>query len=294
LKDRLVELEDGNGTGRVRLADFYRTALEGGRWQFTESVPYLRQLGALDDSDPSSMKVIIPNYLYSLSNCIASSQYADSCCINECEDLMSGLEAKLQGPDATPAEIMNAISLLPAPSGSAVAARKIPAAFRRRLDEIAEHDGGRVPLHGRLFAQWLHHLYPRECPYPHMHGTTGPLGLNEFEKVTGKSNIASEDEMEYFIDAAHGVASKQNCEDDLCAGMWDMEEDLVAEHHAHSAARTNNFVDDVLLVALTVVCLPFVLWLAKDGLMLVQQLGGKSSSSERSTLADAETCFFAI
>merc|ERR1719401_3031441 len=29
-----------------------------------------------------------------------------------------------------------------------------------RLEQIAAHHGGLVPLHGRLFAQWMHHAYP--------------------------------------------------------------------------------------------------------------------------------------
>merc|ERR1719384_1041018 len=35
-----------------------------------------------------------------------------------------------------------------------------------RLGEIAEHHDGYVHLHGRLFAQWMHHAYPRECHFP--------------------------------------------------------------------------------------------------------------------------------
>ena len=36
------------------------------------------------------------------------------------------------------------------------------------MEQVASHHGGKVPLHGRLFAQWLHHAFPRECPYPHV------------------------------------------------------------------------------------------------------------------------------
>jgi len=35
-----------------------------------------------------------------------------------------------------------------------------------RLEKIADADG-LVWLHGRLFAQWLHHVFPLECPFPH-------------------------------------------------------------------------------------------------------------------------------
>merc|ERR1719188_813072 len=40
LKKDLVAMED-RGTGRVRLADFYRSAVHEGNWQFSESVAYL-------------------------------------------------------------------------------------------------------------------------------------------------------------------------------------------------------------------------------------------------------------
>merc|ERR1719237_1259013 len=37
-----------------------------------------------------------------------------------------------------------------------------------KLSAIAAQNRGRVPLHGRLFAQWLHFAFPYECPYPHV------------------------------------------------------------------------------------------------------------------------------
>merc|ERR1719408_772632 len=76
-KDWLVAIEDPSvgGAGRVRISDFYGQALNNDKWQFSESVEYLRQLGALDDSDPSNLRVIIPNYISGPSNCVASSAY---------------------------------------------------------------------------------------------------------------------------------------------------------------------------------------------------------------------------
>ena len=59
------------------------------------------------------------------------------------------------------------------------------------LKDIADHHGGTVPLHGRLFAQWLHHAYPRECLYPHLSGTTQPMSANEWKRETGDSSTSS-------------------------------------------------------------------------------------------------------
>merc|ERR550525_1379675 len=85
LKDSLLKLEEP-GTGRVRLSTFYQSALQG-NWQFSETIDYLRQLGALDESDPQRPSVIIPNYINSPSNCVASSRFYSVCCIDECEAL---------------------------------------------------------------------------------------------------------------------------------------------------------------------------------------------------------------
>jgi len=104
LKDTLMNMEFA-GSGRVKLADFYKPALGGG-WQFQESVGYLRQVGALDESDPNSMSVIIANYLYSQANCIASSGYYSVCCIDECEALLGHLEETVAGPETTPSTIV--------------------------------------------------------------------------------------------------------------------------------------------------------------------------------------------
>merc|ERR1719474_1700961 len=61
------------------------------------------------------------------------------CCLNECESLMSEIEGRVQAPTAT----------------------------AEQLRAIAEKRGGQVPLHGRLFAEWLHFAFPHECPFPH-------------------------------------------------------------------------------------------------------------------------------
>merc|ERR1719498_287089 len=86
LQGSLVAMEEA-GTGRVRLSDFYKPAM-GGQWQFQESVAYLRQLGALDETDAQKPRVIIANYINSPSNCIASSSFYSVCCMDECEGLL--------------------------------------------------------------------------------------------------------------------------------------------------------------------------------------------------------------
>merc|ERR1712217_944668 len=93
LKNSLLKLETP-GTGRVPLHDFYGSALQG-NWQFSETIGYLRVLGAVDESVPSRPSVIIPNYINAPSNCVASSKFYSVCCIDECEGLVSHLETRV-------------------------------------------------------------------------------------------------------------------------------------------------------------------------------------------------------
>merc|ERR1719277_336334 len=199
LKGTLMEIEKP-GTGRVPLASFYGSALNNGSWQFMESVPYLRQLGALDDSDPAQMSVIIPNYLNSPSNCVASSKFYKVCCIDECDSLLGHLEAKVGASHASPQKIAALVSTLS--SDTVSAPRTLPAGLIWRLEDIAGQHDGSVPLHGRLFAQWMHHAYPRECDYPHVTGTTNPLEPIEFAATTGEEHTAVEEEMRRVVQEA--------------------------------------------------------------------------------------------
>jgi len=204
LKGSLLALEEP-GTGRVRLDTFYQSALDG-NWQFSESVAYLRQLGALDESDPARPSVVIPNYINSPSNCVASSKFYSVCCIDECEALLGHLETHIAAPDASPERIAELVSDLP--SATVRAPRQLPRPLTEKLFEIAASHGGAVPLHGRLFAQWLHHAYPRECPYPHLSGTTKPVTPEAWAKQTGERCSAREEEMRWHVEEARRTPAR--------------------------------------------------------------------------------------
>jgi hypothetical protein len=199
LKKKLLAIED-DGTGRLSLAKFYGAALNHGHWQFSESPDYLRAIGALDESNPENPRVIMTNYILSPSNCVASSSYYQVCCLDECEDLLDHIEREIKAPAATPARIAELVTAMP--SSTTAANRIIPDQLRLRLENIAAANEGEVPLHGRLFAQWMHHAYPRECPYPHMSGLHTSVRLDDWEKETGLSSSATEADMKDFIHAA--------------------------------------------------------------------------------------------
>mmetsp|Transcript_29806 Transcript_29806/g.52950 ORF Transcript_29806/g.52950 Transcript_29806/m.52950 type:complete len:554 (+) Transcript_29806:102-1763(+) len=226
LKSLLMNIEHAD-SGRVLLKDFYGSAL-GGNWQFSESVPYLRELGALDESDPSHMAVLIANYVNSHSNCVASSSIFSVCCVNECEALLGNLERQVAAPEATPERLLGLVSQLA--SATVPAGRALSSSLKTRLQEVAAHHGGMVPLHGRLFAQWLHHAYPRECPFPHVAGKTNPMTADAWMQAKNLSVSATREDMAQFISAAP--------EAKLAVELpWSHEEELLAKHKS-SASRS--------------------------------------------------------
>jgi len=226
LKAALVKMED-RGTGRVRLSSFYKPAASGadGSWQFQESIGYLRQLGTLDESNSDEPRVMLSNYLTSQANCIASSDYYSVCCIDECEGLFSHLEKSLAAPEATTAEIVKLISALP--SSSVSAPRSLSATLLTRLDDISASHGGKVQLHGRLFAQWMHHAYPRECPYPHMSGTTTQESADAWTDVNGGDSVATQEELEQFTSVSNSSDIAEPIDDIHDLMMWSHEEELL-------------------------------------------------------------------
>jgi len=245
LKSTLVSMESRPGSGRVRLSDFYGSALRGENWQFSESIEYLRQLGALDESSPGEPSVVIPNYIGAPSNCVASSGYYYVCCIDDCEEIMDHLELQLGAPTASVDRIAQVLSGLP--SHWPVTNRTLSDALFRRLRDVAAHHEGAVPLHGRLFAQWMHHAYPRECSFPHVSGTVDLLRPKEYKAKTGYQVTASKEEMQHFVTAAGSRArAAEELEDGLCSNMWTMEEELVdpSAHGAHQDALRSRWIPE--------------------------------------------------
>jgi hypothetical protein len=219
LKAGLADIEFKN-TGRVLLSDFYRAGLQG-EFFFSEHVDYLRDVGALDESDSEHPSVIITNYLAGQANCLASTSFHSVCCFDECEGLMGHLERSIAAPTAAPGRIAELVSGLQ--SDSVDAPRNLSASLVSRLGEIADHHDGVVPLHGRLFAQWMHHAYPLECPYPHAAGTTQPLTPDEWMDESGVEDMeASEADRKAYSKKIHVPSREQS--DEL---PWEAIEELV-------------------------------------------------------------------
>merc|ERR1719181_182801 len=70
---------------------------------------------------------------------------------------------------------------------------KLSSDLYSKLEQIAAKGNGKVSLHGRLFAQWLHFVFPTECPYPHAAGTVRPRTQGE-RLAQGESNFIEEED----------------------------------------------------------------------------------------------------
>jgi len=267
LKEKLVEMEHG-GSGRVLLSKFY-SGIDDKDWPFIESSEYLRNLGALDETDPRRPSVIIPNFLSSPSNCLAPSSFYSVCCIDECEGLLAHVELMVAEPSATAETLVEVVSNLE--SDTVEAPRTLSLEQLTRLNEIAAFHGGRVPLHGRLFAQWMHHVYPRECRFPHVAGTTVPLNQQEFLNKFGLDHEVSDDEI-----ALHLNASIADNTQTLALPWTDMEE-LIAPDTSSPGLGPGGSASATRVLLL----LAAVLSAAVPMLSLSRRLGHASDKQER-------------
>jgi len=173
LKEELLEMEV-RGTGRVMLSDFYSNS----KLQMHESVDYLRNQATLEEEGIASPRLIISNYVTAASRCTPFSSYFSICCQDECEGILARLERIIGTPTSTPVRIAEEVSMLSSDTRSAP--WEISPQLLGRLQEIAGHHQGLVPLHGRLFMQWMHHAFPTECTFPHVSGTTRPLSQDDW------------------------------------------------------------------------------------------------------------------
>eukprot|EP00927_Polykrikos_kofoidii_P019620 TRINITY_DN19199_c0_g1_i1.p1 TRINITY_DN19199_c0_g1~~TRINITY_DN19199_c0_g1_i1.p1 ORF type:complete len:622 (+),score=99.65 TRINITY_DN19199_c0_g1_i1:97-1866(+) len=187
LKDTLLEVEE-NFNGRVRLSEFYKKALDfsNGAY-FAESLDYLRSQRTLDETRPGEPRVLVPNYILARGNCLGDTGFYSICCINECESLFLQIERAVAAPRAKPEVIAALVENMQ--SSTVEAPRQLPETMLRRLKDMATRSGGEVLLHGRLFSQWIHFAFPRECPYPRKASAELPQRVNTSAAVQSLSDI---------------------------------------------------------------------------------------------------------
>jgi len=170
MKNSLVHL-DPERDGRVPLDLVYDQPMAEDAhgelvFRFSESQDYLRSVGALDEYTPSKPQVLISNYLLGPANCYRSTMLHTFCCLNECDAVLGEVERAVEGPSAEPHVLAPLLGNMT--TTSMLEAQPLSEELAQKLSAIAVQNGGKVPLHGRLFAQWLHFAFPYECPYPHV------------------------------------------------------------------------------------------------------------------------------
>jgi len=216
----LLSALDVHETGRVKLADFYQATVNGA-WQFLEPSDYLRHNGALDESSSYlGPQVMIANYITGMSNCITSAPYYAICCLNECDVVFQHLEGALLKPKASADEIIRVLEAMPQ-------SPNVTASHRAKLEEVDRHHDGKIPLHGRLLALWLHFVFPRECPYPHMANTLNPKTQAQWRDEVGEeAEAVSEEEVLQHVNSVH---AKLEVSPDAGEELWSLEEVLMPE-----------------------------------------------------------------
>merc|ERR1719335_1240179 len=134
--------------------------------------------------------------------------------------MMDTLERELGQSTAKPSEIQPILKTLTMQDAP------MPSALGVKLDEIADHHGGRVPLHGRLFAQVLHYAAPLECPFPHKRGT---VMAQTFEEC-GEGCLVSDVDHDEIQKHAEMVGSwEDTTSEDAWLTQWTQEEELISD-----------------------------------------------------------------
>jgi hypothetical protein len=259
LKSTLISMEGGSRKpGRIPLTDFYKKTRHT-HWKFTESPEYLRALGALDESDPVRPHVIVSNYVTSFNNCLQATGIYSVCCRTECEQLMRKIEQNISSPSATPERIAAVVGTFS--TDTVQLQGSLGQKELRRLQDIANANGGNVNLHGRLFAQWMHHVFPRECPYPHEAGSTKPQTTDDWIKNTGRGVAVSDAEIQEIEDKtcpafsvlANGDATKGCSEEEDVELPWTDVEELLDHDVTQLISRTPSVKDDAQMQYLLVI-----------------------------------------
>jgi len=231
MEEVLVEM-DKRGIGRLSMYKFYGAGIASGQ-PFSESEAYLKELGVLDETSVMlGRRVIIPNYLTSTTNCVVSSEHYRLCCRSRCDDIRGEIEAAVSAPMA-PVELIAAVvrNVTVQVSLDEEYVPDLDGILLRRLEHVAEVNGGQVPVHGRLFAQWLHYAYPRECPFPGRGSAAEGAKQRDFSAGVWASMghmqlLASLDEpLDHIINS-----SASNGSAPLWMAEWTPEEELALEY----------------------------------------------------------------
>ena len=156
---------------------------------------------------------------------------------------MAPIEQQVGAHEATTERILEIVTYLA--SSTIPAPRELSKDLRDRLEDIANHHAGTVPLHGRLFAQWLHHAYPRECPYPHETGSKSPMTADEWLQEKQTTVSSSRNDIKEYVQQADAYDNSKPASalapNDAPKLPWSPAEKLVAQH-VHKKQQSPSWV----------------------------------------------------
>jgi len=232
MKEELMR-RDPAGMGRVPLHSFHaESAAKSSLFKFGEGKDYLREIGALDESEALVPKVIIPNYVQGPWNCLARSGYYAICCLNECESIMNAVEQRFESPTVAPQPMLEFVGNLS--SATVDGPRQLPDGLAKKLQEIAKLHKGDVPIYGRLFAQWLHFAFPYECPYPSLQA--GNIKKEMWMPERRVETASSEEKLAAQQEALMANQTSEGDDTDVFDILWD---DMEVLHIAEERKRSN-------------------------------------------------------
>lgn len=266
MKKHLASL-DPLRSGRVPLGRVYDQSFNQ-MYNVSESESYLREVGALDDSMPGYPQLLISNYVLSPTSCFSTSTYYQYCCLSECDSLMDSIERSIGVAEASPENMLELLGNL---STSTVEAPwEVPLELAEKMQVIAALHGGKVPIYGRLFRQWLHYAFPYDCPYPHV-----TEGASAVAAGGSQPRRARPEERLRLVE----VARSNPAEAQPSLALWRDDEKMLFEPGPHGGSR-----GWLCWLGVTVATLSAVLSMAKS--LLVQAQSGRQKLDGPGCLQD--------
>jgi len=271
MTDALAQL-DPKGNGRVLLHTFYSQPPTAD-YQFKEAAHYLQKIGALDKAS-GTPQVRIANYVQGPSNCLVHAAYFSVCCLAPCHGIMRELEESVRAPSAPPEQLLSIVGNISSPSVDAP--RQLSIGLWDKLHAVAVQHGGEVPLHGRLFAQWLHFAFPQECPFPHLVENASVITARHWQN--GKSSFrVTPAEKNRLIQ--EGAAIEEAFTGDPLVLEWSNEEVLPLQPPQQCGRTT------ISIAASAVVLVSTILVVIRIGLASLQAANGPSSEKLNNAVA---------
>lgn len=126
------------------------------------------------------------------------------------------IEAALQAPTGSATTLLSIVSNL---TGSETRkSRAMLPELSEKLNDIGQLSGGQIPLHGQLFAQWLHYVEPYKCTYP----ATVSAQANWYKL---KALVTDEQRASYAATLSDAAPTPESAESNIIT-QWTNEESL--------------------------------------------------------------------